>query len=189
MHRRESRGVARQPNRLPDPADFDAAILEFASLTNSNCSFGGLLPSPNLARKTGFIFGVTTMPNNPQAEENAGTKTRKRRIVEALEIKASALRIIEAQGTLMRVSEIDLLHAKWKGLDIMYTPNVPDDPPELIERAQRSGIAIPPITSHLLDIWQDRKVFSIGWNDTGLVEIVRFQRGEWESLLSPRVAT
>jgi hypothetical protein len=109
------------------------------------------------------------MPNKLQSEENVRTKTRKRRIAEALEIKASALRIIEAQGTLMRVSEIDLLHAKWKGLDIMYTPNVPDDPPEFIERAQRSGIAIP-------------------WNDTGLVEIVRFQRGEWESLLSHRMA-
>ena len=128
------------------------------------------------------------MPNNLQAEENARTKTHKRRIAEALEIKASALRIIEAKGTLMRVSEIEVLHAKWKGLDIMYMLNVPDDPPEFIERAQRSGIAIPPITSHLLDISQDRKVFSIRWNDTGLVEIVRFQRGEWESLLSHRMA-
>jgi hypothetical protein len=103
----------------------------------------------------------------------------RRRFAEALEIKASALRIIEAQGTLMRVSEIDLLHAEWKGLDIMYTPKVPDDPPEFIKQAERSGIAIPPMTPHLLDISQGRKVFSIRWNDAGLVEIVRFQRGEW----------
>jgi hypothetical protein len=128
------------------------------------------------------------MPNNLQAEDKAGTKTRKRRFAEALEIKASALRIIEAKGTLMRVSEIDLLHAEWKGLDIMYAPKMPDDPPEFIEQAQRSGIAVPPITPHLLDILQGRKVFSIRWNDAGLVEIVRFQRGEWESLLSHREA-
>jgi hypothetical protein len=94
------------------------------------------------------------MPNNLQAEDKAGTKTRKRRFAEALEIKASALRIIEAKGTLMRVSEIDLLHAEWKGLDIMYAPKMPDDPPEFIEQAQRSGIAVPPITPHLLDILQ-----------------------------------
>jgi hypothetical protein len=67
------------------------------------------------------------------------------------------------------------------------TPKVPDDPPYLIEQAQRSGIAIPPITPHSLDISQGRKVFSIRWNDAGLVEIVRFQRGEWESLLNHRV--
>ena len=112
----------------------------------------------------------------------------RRCLAEALEIKASALRIIEAKGTPMRISEIDLLHAEWKGLEIMYTPKVPDDPPELIEQAQRSGIAIPPITPHLLDISQGQKVFSIRWNDAGLVEIVRFQRGEWESLLSHREA-
>ena len=88
----------------------------------------------------------------------------------------------------MRVSEIDLLHAEWKGLDIMYAPKIPDDPPELIEQAQRSRIAIPPKTLRLLDISQGRKVFSIRWNDAGLVEIVRFQRGEWESLLNHRVA-
>jgi hypothetical protein len=100
------------------------------------------------------------MPNL-EDEDKAGTKTRKRSLAEALEIKAAALRIIEAKGTLMRVSEIDLLHAEWKGLDIMYAPKVPDDPPDLIEQAQRSGIAIPPITPHLLDILQGRKVFSI----------------------------
>jgi hypothetical protein len=111
----------------------------------------------------------------------------RRRLAEALEIKTSALRIIEAKGKPMRVGKIDLLHAKWKGLDIMYTPKAPDDPPELIEKAQRSGISIPPITPHLLDISQGRKVFSIRWNDGGLVEIVRFQRGEWESLLNHRV--
>jgi hypothetical protein len=128
-----------------------------------------------------------TMPN-PEDEDKAGTKTRKRRFAEALEIKASALRIIEAKSTPMRVSEIDLLHAEWKGLDIMYAPKIPNDPPDLIEQAQRSGIVIPPITPHLLDISQGRKVFSIRWNDAGLVEIVRFQRGEWESLLNHRVA-
>ena len=125
------------------------------------------------------------MPNLDD-EAKAGTKTRKRSLAEALEIKAAALRIIEAKGTLMRVSEIDLLHAEWKGLDIMYAPKVPDDPPDLIEQAQRSGIAIPPITPHLLDILQGRKVFSIRWNDAGLVEVARFQRGEWESLLKAR---
>jgi hypothetical protein len=61
------------------------------------------------------------MPN-PEDEEKAGTKTRKRRLVEALQIKGSALRIVEAKGTPMHVSEVDFLHAKWKGLDIMYTP-------------------------------------------------------------------
>jgi hypothetical protein len=126
------------------------------------------------------------MPNL-EDEDKAGTKTRKRRFFEALEIRASALRIIEAKGTLMRVSKIDVLHAKWKGLDIMYTPKVPDDPPNIIEQAQRSGIAIPPITPRLLDISQGRKVFSIRWNDAGLVEIVRFQRGKWESLLNHRL--
>jgi hypothetical protein len=112
----------------------------------------------------------------------------RRRLAEALEIKTSALRIIEAKGTPMRVSEIDLLYAEWKGLDIMYAPKIPDDPPELIEQAQRSRIAIPPKTLRLLDISQGRKVFSIRWNDAGLVEIVRFQRGEWEPLLSHREA-
>jgi hypothetical protein len=105
------------------------------------------------------------------------------RLAEALEIKATALRIIEAKGTPRRIGEVILLHAEWKGLYIIYTPKFPDDP-ELIEQAQCSGIAIPPITPHLLDISQGQKVFSIRWNDAGLVEIVRFQRGEWESLLS-----
>jgi hypothetical protein len=93
-------------------------------------------------------------------------------------------RIVEAKGTPMRVSEVDFLHAKWKGLDIMYTPKVPDDPTNFIEQAQRSGIALPSITPRLLDISQGRKVFSIRWNDAGLVQIVRFQRGELESLFA-----
>lgn len=106
-------------------------------------------------------------------------------LLEALEIKASALRIIEAKGTPMRVSEVDIIHAKWKGLDILYTPTRPEDKSNVIDLTERCRlVVIPPITSQLLDISQGPKVFSIRWNEGGLVEIVRPRRGDWESLLS-----
>jgi hypothetical protein len=121
--------------------------------------------------------------------EKTDAKPRKRRIAVALEIKAAALRIIEAEGAPMRVSGIDFLHVKWNGLNLMYTPKVPDDPPEFVEEARRSGIPLPPVTPRLLDISQGWKVFSIRWNDAGYFEVANFKRGEWESLLqSPATA-
>lgn len=36
---------------------------------------------------------------------------------------------------------------------------------------------------HSIDVWAERKVFSVGWDDKRLTEVVRFVRGAWEERL------
>ncbi len=65
-------------------------------------------------------------PRSPllQVQETFGTPARaespvtKRRLAQALELKAAALRIVESEGARVKISGIDILHAQHAGLNV-----------------------------------------------------------------------
>ncbi|MEH2504963.1 hypothetical protein V1290_003774 [Bradyrhizobium sp. AZCC 1578] len=114
------------------------------------------------------------------------TKTKRRTAV-ALEIRAAALRVVEAEGVNENTGGIlGRWVRNWRGLDILYTPNVPAPGPRMVAWQEANGIAPPPPLTDLLDVWpvNSNKVFSIRWNAAGLVEVGTFKRGEWEATLT-----
>ncbi|UPJ50252.1 hypothetical protein IVB30_02110 [Bradyrhizobium sp. 200] len=117
----------------------------------------------------------------------APMKSRKARIAAALAIKAAAMRVIESEGEHMKAGpQIPIVSARSKGLNIVYTPNVPAPGPRMVAWQAANGIAPPPPLTDLLDVWPvgSNKVFSMRWNAAGLVEVGTFKRGEWEATLT-----
>lgn len=108
------------------------------------------------------------------------------RIATATKLRAAALRIVETEGKSRVVSGIEVRLVRWPSLTIAHTPYMPCYSVTSVRLAQSQGISLDLDAPHLLDIWAvgKHKVFSVRWNDTGLINLVRFNRGEWELLLT-----
>jgi hypothetical protein len=93
-------------------------------------------------------------------------KISRARLDEAQELRATALRILDRSG-----------------LDtILYDPQKRHH----TRQAEIGGLTImhsSPQGEQLLDIWQDRKVFSIAWDATGAIQVVSFRPGNWREIL------
>ena len=107
-----------------------------------------------------------------------------RRVAAAMELRAAALRVVEADGEALTISGLESRAVRRPPVQILYSPQMSDLSETVVEQAERYG-AIRPETPHVLDIWitGQNKVFSIRWNDAGLIDLVRFKRGKWETEL------
>jgi hypothetical protein len=99
-------------------------------------------------------------------------KVSKARLAEAIELRDEALGIVATFGMdriITATGGRSRHHTKvteFAGLTIMYG-------------------TIPPGVEQRLDIWEGRKVFSIGWDRTGLAEVIAFRPGAWRDVLRP----
>ena len=55
--------------------------------------------------------------------------------------------------------------------------------PQIMEIVEANPSVFPHFMRYGLDIWADRKVFNLEWDDHGTIDIVNFTRGPWEDLL------
>jgi hypothetical protein len=92
------------------------------------------------------------------------------RLAEAIELRDIAVRLVMAHGVprLVTTATGDCRHAlniaEIADLTIAYG------------NPSHSG-------EQRLDVWQQRKVFSIGWDRTGYVHVIAFNSGSWRDTL------
>lgn len=55
--------------------------------------------------------------------------------------------------------------------------------PQVTEIVEANPSVFPHFMKYGLDVWADRKVFNLEWDDRGTIDIVNFTRGPWEDLL------
>jgi hypothetical protein len=89
-----------------------------------------------------------------------------RRKARAIELRDLALKVIQREGKDGVISRIPVKSVRLEDLEMMYIPQV-------------QGEA-------LLDVWTDKKVFSIRWDKTGRTDIVNYKPGFWETALAKR---
>ncbi len=108
------------------------------------------------------------------------------RTARALAIRDHLLPLIRAQGAMKEIGGSGLRSVTWEvggfgfTLRSPFTPWPGTSPPGSYAAAlakQRAG----PVLPWGLDVWHDRAVLSLRWDDAGRVEVIRFNRGPWEA--------
>ena len=103
------------------------------------------------------------------------------RLKHALETRDAALTLLRAKGEWMARGDIPFLMLMELGLTLaLRTPFQPL--PKGTERAKymralEGGRTILP---YGLEVWAPKKVLDVEWDDTGTVELIGYDPGEWE---------
>ena len=93
---------------------------------------------------------------------------KKDKIQLAQRIKEQSLKIVNDAGTDIDISGQHCRESKYQGLKILYSP----------PSARYDGKP----ADNMLDIWQEKKVFSVVWEP---FKIVNFRYGEWMNIVLP----
>jgi hypothetical protein len=76
-----------------------------------------------------------------------------RRVAAAIELRAAALRVVEADGEALTISGLEVRAARRPPIQIVYAPKMYDLSETLVAQAERYGARLRPETPHVLDIW------------------------------------
>ena len=111
---------------------------------------------------------------------------RARRTARALAIRGHLLPLIQAHGFMLEADGGSLRMVTWRagrfrfGLRRPFTPWPGTAPPGSYAAALAKQRA-DPVLPWGLDVWHDRKVLGLRWDDAGRVEVLSFDRGPWEA--------
>ena len=108
------------------------------------------------------------------------------RTARALAIRDHLLPLIRAHGFMQEAGGGSLRMVMWRAgrfrfaLRSPFTPWPGTSPPGSYAAALAKQRA-DPVLPWGLDVWHDRKVLSLQWDDAGRVEVISFNRGPWEA--------